>query len=314
MPILIWLLGWSLASQLMHGYTPIGGRFQYVKPDVTDHHRLLDRFAGQIPEGAALATFASLYPHLSHREAIYRFPILADATYVLIDAAAQSGWTRHPQEIRDQIAAMLGSGQWAVQDASDGYLLLRADPEARPTTIADLPAEFFTFAKSADSPQVPLDIGFAPPGSEEVRLKLLGYDVIDRPQWRETAFRFYWQIPPGVKAKLPPELNLRAFFLTPDGREVDSTDLRPLMQSFWYPPDRWQPGETVITDKLPWFMPREYAIAMGVTQSADWEDQASRWRVVKATPTAVQPPQSFENNTWIRTGTVSYTHLRAHET
>ncbi len=35
--------------------------------------------------------------------------------------------------------------------------------------------------------------------------------------------------------------------------------------SLWYPPARWQPGETVVLETIPWFLPRTWAPVVTVT-------------------------------------------------
>ena len=158
--------------------------------------------------------------------------------------------------------------------------------------IAGLPAEFFTFAQPDGEPQHPLDLVFTGPQGEQV--KLAGYDVLPNPQWRSTAFRLYWQ----ALTPLPAGLTLRAFVMTPDGREVDSSDERPLIQPLWLPPERWQPGATVVTDKLAWFLPRQWALAAGVYQGERWDDVSGRWRLSAAD--AATP--LFDFDTWTTLG------------
>jgi hypothetical protein len=118
---------------------------------------------------------------------------------------------------------------------------------------------------------------------------LLGYDVIDDPKWRQTAFRFYWQ----ALAPLPDDLKLQVVFVTPDGREVDSTGQRPLIQPLWYPPAAWPVGETQVTDKLPWFLPVQWAPAIGAYTGDGWDDRGARWQVVDA---GGRP--TFDDGTW----------------
>ncbi len=291
-PLIVWLLLWSIGSQIAWGYLPGGAQFRTAWPAVTEHHRLLDRFSAQIPDGAALSTMAVLHPHLSHRQRIYEFPALADSEYVLLDLAAASGWAMHPTAMRDRVQDLLASGQWTVQDGADGYLLLRRQPDAPPTAIASLPEEFFTFTQPSGDPQHALDLLFTGPQGEQV--KLIGYDVLPNSQWRSTAFRLYWQ----ALTPLPEGLRLRAFVMTPDGREVDSSDERPLIQTLWLPPERWQPGQVVVTDKLAWFLPRQWALAAGVYQGERWDDVSARWRL------SVSDPQTplFDFETWTTLG------------
>lgn len=288
-----WLLAWSVGSQVAHGYTPIGRQFRFYWPPVTDHHRLLARFTAQVPADAAVATTDVLYPHLSHRQRLYSLPTVADADYVLMDLAAQTGWAMHPAALRDQVAEMIGSGRWRVQDAADGYLLLArqetAQPGPSPWTAA-LPAEFFTFARPSGEPQVKLDITFGG------RLRLVGYDLIEDRRWRKVGFRLYWQ----ALEPLPADTHLRLFVLTPDGQEVDSTDLRPLIQPLWFPPEAWPVGETVVTSRLPWYLPREWAPAVGVYNSDAWQEASRRWPAVDRTPADGADTELFEGGTWVR--------------
>jgi uncharacterized membrane protein len=290
-PLTVWVLLWSIGCQIAWGYTPAGTQFRHVWPAVTAHHRLLDRFSQQVPDDAALSTVANLHPHLSHRERIYEFPAIADSEYVLLDQAARSGWAMHPSALRDRVQELLVSGQWTVHDAADGYLLLRRQAGSPPSSIYDLPAEFYSFAESDDVPQFPLNLVFS--GPQGAQVKLLGYDLLPDSQWRSTAFRLYWQ----ALTPLPAGLNLRAFVVTPDGREVDSTDERPLIQPLWLPPERWTPGETVVTDKLAWFLPKQWALAAGVYQGDRWDDVGSRWQVSAAEDTPL-----FDFATWTTVG------------
>jgi uncharacterized membrane protein len=291
-PLTIWLLAWSIACQIAWGYTPMGAQFRMVWPTVTEHHRLLTRFTQQIPADAALSTVANLYPHLSHRQRIYEFPALADSQYVLLDQAATSGWAMHPTAMRDRVQELLTSGQWTVQDAADGYLLLRRQEGGQPSSVSDLPAEFYSFARPAGEPQHPLDLVFTGPDGAQV--KLLGYDVLPNPQWRSTAFRLHWQ----ALTPLPASLTLRAFVVTPDGREVDNTDERPLIQPLWFPPEQWTPGETIVTDKLAWYLPKQWALAAGVYQGENWDDVGARWQV----STADTATPLFDFATWTTLG------------
>ncbi len=85
----------ALGYQVAEGFTPAGREFRLAGwPRVTAHERLLARFAAQIPADAALATTPALHPHLSHRQSIYVFPVIADAGYVLVDVSGTTDSTR----------------------------------------------------------------------------------------------------------------------------------------------------------------------------------------------------------------------------
>ena len=285
--LMVYLLVWSIGCQIAFGFTPIGHNFQYYWPSPTAHDRLLARFQAQIPADAPLSTMPSLHPHFSHRQHLYRFPVIAASQYVLLDVAAQSGWAVHPVEMQQIVDGLLSSGDWTVQDGADGYLLLRRlDPAGNEQAVTALPAEFFSFASPSGQPQHPTDITI------NGELKLVGYDILDDEEWRQTGVRLYWQ----ALEPLPANLQLYAAFLTPDGETVDSTEQRPLIQSVWYPPSAWPVGETVVTHKLPWSLPGEWGLVVGAFQDGTWET-GERWPISDAGGAAV-----FENNTWALAG------------
>jgi uncharacterized membrane protein len=234
----------ALAWQVAAGYTPIGREFWRRVPggwpQVTAHHRLLARFAAQIPRDAALSITTDLYPHLSHRERIYEFPLLGEAIWALVDVAGTTD--RHPTDIQAAIGKLLAAG-WGVVDSADGYILL-AKGQGQPT----LPDTFYDFARApAARPQHQLDVTFGG------RLTLLGYDVSDDVKWRRTSLRFYWQ----ATGPLPADATISVQVLTPNGSIADDTALRPMPALLWYPPARWRVGERIVTETLPWYLPRD---------------------------------------------------------
>lgn len=244
----------ALAYQVAEGFTPIGGEFRRSPsqgwPQVTAHQRLLTRFIERISADAAVSTTPALYPHLSHRQYIYIFPTIGDADYVLVDVAGTTDM--HPNDVKARLEQLMASGEFGVVDAADGYLLL-ARGATTPTT--GLPDEFFSFARAQRTPQHPLDVTFGG------RIKLLGYDIVDNPKWRLTRFRFYWQI----DQPLAPGATLGFQVLTPAGDVADDAALRSMPALLWYPPERWQSGETVSTESMAWYLPQAWAVVLNVT-------------------------------------------------
>jgi uncharacterized membrane protein len=256
----ILVIGCALGYQIASGYTPIGGEFRRSQPggwpQVTAHHRLLDRFAAQIPPGAPLSVATDLYPHLDHRELVYEFPILGQAQWALVDVSGTTD--QHPADVQAAIRKLMAEG-WGVVDAADGYILL-----AQGRGAAEIPDSFYDFVRvpageagqgDVMEPQYPLDITFGD------RLRLLGYDIVDNAKWRRTGFRFYWQ----PLAPLPADTALSMQVVTPDGEAADDTALRPMPSLLWYPPARWQPGESILTTSVPWYLPRAWAPVLTVT-------------------------------------------------
>ncbi len=244
----------ALIYQVAEGFTPIGGEFRRSPsrgwPQVTAHERLLARFSAQIPPAAPLSTTPALHPHFTHRQFIYLFPVTANADYVLVDVTGTTDM--HPNDVKLHLEQLLTSGEFGVVDAADGYLLLARGVT---TPATGLPDAFFSFARAQQAPQHSLDVTFGG------RIRLLGYDVIDNPKWRLTHFRLYWQI----DQSLAPGATLGFQVLTPTGDVVDDAALRSMPALLWYPPERWQPGETVSTESVAWYLPRSWAIVLAVT-------------------------------------------------
>jgi uncharacterized membrane protein len=247
----------ALAAQVLAGYTVVGREFQRLAPggwpQVTAHERLLDRFAAQVPRDAPLSASTDLYPHLSHRPRIYQFPWLGQAEWALVDVSGTTD--RHPADIRREIGRLLETG-WGVVDAADGYILL-----AKGRGGSDVPDAFYDFARApagrtpAAQPEFPLDITFGD------RLKLLGYDLVDDAKWRRTALRFYWQ----ALAPLGDDTAISVQAVAPDGSVVGEAATEAVPALLWNPPARWRPGETVVVETLPTFLPRAWAPLVGVT-------------------------------------------------
>ncbi len=247
----------AIVFQVAEGFTPIGGEFRRSPsrgwPEVTAHHRLLERLARDIPADAAVSTTPPLHPHLSHRQRIYLFPVIGDADYVLVDVAGTTDM--HPADVKAKLERLIATGEFGVVAAEDGYLLLARDA-SRP--VGGVPDPFFDFARAKKPPRYPLDVTFGD------HLTLIGYDVEDNPKWRLTRLRFYWQ----VDKPLPADATLKFQVMTPWGEIADDSALRPPPALLWYPPAQWRPGETLMIETLPWFMPRAWAATLSLTTSS----------------------------------------------
>jgi uncharacterized membrane protein len=293
--VIVWLLAWSLGYHYVRGWTPLARDF--VWPQRTAHHRLLARFAAQIPPNAPLSTTPPLHPHLAHREKIYVFPTIADADYVLLDVASRTD--AHPNDIRATFDTLVESGEFELVDAADGYVLLSRGQgtEGKEQT---LPNAFYDFARVQDArPQYPAMVEF------DHRLRFLGYDVVDDPKWEETSLRLYWQ----VLAPLPDNLRLWPFIFSEDGILIEDTSQRPMVVPLWYPLSQWQPGETIVTETLPWDLGPRFNIGLAVLRIPQesgkeidpvtaFADPARRLPITFAGPGVTL----FHGNTWAQVG------------
>ncbi|MGC8878038.1 MAG: DUF2079 domain-containing protein, partial [Anaerolineae bacterium] len=185
----VWLVGWSFSYHIERGWTPLARDFRW--PQVTEHHRLLERFIAQIPPTAIVSTTPPLHPHLAHREKIYLYPTVADAEYVLLDIVGRTD--AHPNDVYNAFRQLIDSGRFSIVDAADGYILLaRMDTGVRGSQV--LPDVFYDFLRADHGqPQFPLRVEFAPPRQDQSVLQLIGYDVLDDSVWQQTGLRFYWQ-------------------------------------------------------------------------------------------------------------------------
>jgi len=300
------LLGVALAWQVDYGYSPL--TLDAPRWEISDHDRLAQRFLDQIPADAPIAAQGELYPHLSDRMIAYNLPAVGDADYVLVDVAG-TGYTIHPSDLKALVLRLLDSGEFGIQDAADGYLLLRrGTPREGRAGLAPegaLPDAFYDFARvdTARPPpyedrglsHYPVRVDFGD------KLRLLGFDVIDDPRRQETSVRLYWQALRPVEGKL----RLYPFFLDGQGGLVEDTNQRPLVTQLWYPPRAWQPGEIVTATTLPWTLGETWSLAVGVLDGSDWSDRGARLQVeaIEAPPSSALAPRRLEGSTWVRLAT-----------
>ncbi|MHB0877862.1 MAG: DUF2079 domain-containing protein [Anaerolineae bacterium] len=257
-PMLLLLAAFPVAYQVAEGFTPLGREFWLQRPLVTDHQRLLARFAAQIPAGASLATTPPLQPHFSHREHIYTFPDLAGADYVLLDVSGTTDM--HPNDFRQAYEGLLAGG-YGVLDSADGYVLLRRGEANR--SLAD---GFYSFVRPVQAPQHAAAVDFG------ASLRLVGYDWIDDPKWGYTRLRLYWQVLAPLPDGLQPYVRLTDRF----GQTLADSRTHPLLEPLWYPLSRWQPDEVLVTTTVPMPLGDEFEAYIAVSAGSDPGDVAAR--------------------------------------
>jgi uncharacterized membrane protein len=245
-----WLIAWSLGYHYVRGWTPLARDFDW--PRRTPHHQLLGRFADQIRREAPVSTTPPLHPHLAHREKIYVFPTIADADYVLLDVSGRTD--AHPNDVRGTFDTLIESGEFRILDAEDGYLLL-GKVQGTEYPEQALPDPFYDFARAQNAkPEFPAMVEF------DGRLRFLGYDVIDDPKWQQTYFRLYWQ----ALAPLVDNPRLWPIVFGATGDLIEDTSQRSMVVPLWYPPVAWEPGETVVTETLPWDLGSRFNLGLAV--------------------------------------------------
>jgi uncharacterized membrane protein len=289
----------TLLYHYAHGYTPLAAGFAESWPVVTHHHRLGEQIARGIPAEASLAALPHPNPHASQRQQLAMIDRvedglpapLHDAEYVWLDVT--NGWPLHPNDLKRAVENLL-AGDYGIDQAPDGWLLLR-----RGATQKTLPPAFYDFARVAEpQPQYPMQLQFLLDG--EPVLESLGFDlVIQSPtsnfQPPTSSLQFYWR----ALQPLPPGLRLYPFFFDDaTGQILEDTTMRPLIATIWYPPEDWQPGETIVTSTLPWAVGGDFGVGLGVMRGDDWEDVAQRMPI--SVESSAMVVRLFEGDTWAR--------------
>ena len=306
---MLMVLSSSLAYHRAHGYSPLALGFHW--PKLTTHHRLGEQMARRIPPQAVVSALPRLNPHVTQRRTVYsldRFEEghlarIGDAEYVWVDVT--NFWPLHPNDLKAGIETLL-KGDFGIETAEDGWLLLR-----RGAPVKVFPEAFFSFVRPrSGEPAYPVEVDFTPPGQDAPALRLVEFSISVEPRINRllsprfpfsasltymTKVRLCWQ----ALAPLPQNLRLYPFFYDDStGQILEDTTLRPMVEAIWYPPYRWQRGETVCTETIPWDVGEDFAVGLGVMESENWQEEEGRWRAkVNRSPIILR---LFEDNTWVR--------------
>ncbi|MEA3337306.1 MAG: DUF2079 domain-containing protein [Chloroflexota bacterium] len=271
--------------QYYHGYTPLARAFEPYQ--VTEHDRLGNRIANEIPVDVAVSAERYLNPQVSGRETLFRYPYIDGADVIFVDLADFENVGGGLYGITRKI---LNGDEFGLVHAEDGYLLL----ERGKSSDLNLTDDFFGFARipldDRGNPQVqpeyPVDIVFG-----DV-LRLIGFDVsaARRTEMPQTPLQFdlYWQ----TLEPLEENYQIALYLLDANGEVVGGPDYRwePGLQ-FWYPTSRWPVTDTVTVPmrNMPWWTAQydEYSVAVAVlTDKEAWDVSARLKAEILDEPTA----------------------------
>lgn len=148
----------SLAMNAQYGWI-LGKRFPGA-PVVTAHDRVLHSFLAQIPAQAAVSTMSDLAPHLSAREVIRLFPIVADADFILFDSSLEANFwpyegVRARSDAIDSLLPYIASDAFGLVRQEDGVFLLQKGQGATP--IAEELATLLSLHYEAESQSTDLN-------------------------------------------------------------------------------------------------------------------------------------------------------------
>jgi hypothetical protein len=252
----------ALCAHLWIGASPLRPGFAW--PAVDGRAPRVIAALAAVPPEAAVSASSNLYPHLANRPRVYWFPAREDATWIAVDAVGASH-PLPPRELRDRTLDLLATGDFALETAADGLLLLRHgrggrlpgerflgavrapgnDPEAgRPTdlaarVLAALPDEFYRFAQpDALAPRPdPVRFGDA--------LELVAWRIDRWPQvglfGDAAVVETLWR----ASAPLSEDLSFALVTTRRSDGAIVGVDPDAAPGALWLPTSRWAPGQLV---------------------------------------------------------------------
>jgi uncharacterized membrane protein len=243
----------TVGMQRAEGATPFAEGWHF--PQVTPHHQIGQSLLATIPSTASVSAQSPINPHLSQREQIFRYPDGQEtADYLLFDVTVPDLFV-HPNDLKADIEGKLESGMWGIAQAQDGWLILQRCG-ADTTCIQDIPNSFYSYVRpTTPQPQFAADIRYGD------ALRLIGYDLVA--QGKTTQARFYWEVLRPISEPVRP---FPLYFDRTWSTVLEDTNLRPLMEMVWYPPQAWQVGEIVQTTTLPYSVGTDYNLVMAVLE------------------------------------------------
>lgn len=221
---------------------------RHIWPTITQHDRLGEQIAAEIPPNASVSAQSTLAPHLSHRMAMYQFPSGAqNADYVFLDVTTGNFYPfTRPADYVSAVRQVMASGDYTFADARDGYLLLKRGGSgiiAGAGIPASSPFYSFAYAGSLGGAQ-PVGATFA--GG----LHLVGYQV-DPPRVSRTepelTVTTYWEVDRPISAAQTVVMTLTP----PTGPRIVLAD--SLTQE-WLPPSAWTPGHVILMRTWPVYL------------------------------------------------------------
>ena len=218
-----------------------------IWPVVTAHDTLGERIAAQIPAGASVSAQSTLAPHVSQRQDIYQFPS-GDQTadYVFLDVTTGNYYPfTSPADYVAAVKRVIGSGEYAIVAANDGYLLLRRGASPTPPNLTAA-SPFASFAR----------VSWPAPGAHAVNatfaggLELVGYQVNPPQVYRvepELTLTTYWRVTQPISQPQTIVMTLTR----PNGSRMIFAD--SLAQE-WVPPMAFTPGAVYAMQTWPIYL------------------------------------------------------------
>lgn len=249
------MLAITLVQQRTEGATPIAEGWHY--PEVTDHHQIGTTLLATIPPTASVSAQSPANPHLSQREQIFRYPDGQNSADFLVFDVTVPDLFVHPNDLKADILGKLESGVWGIAQAEDGWLILQRCATST-ECIAEIPDTFYSYARAFEN-EFPYHFQYNAVIQYGDAVELRGFDLLE--QGNETQVRFYWNALRPITEPIRP---FPLFFDRSWTTVLEDTNLRPLMETVWYPPQQWRVGEIVQTTTLLYPIGADYNLVMAV--------------------------------------------------
>ena len=143
-----WLVAFLLLCTLigfrLYSFAPLGGRYDPVHVEITDHARRAAEVVELVPADASIAAQDPYIAHLAHREHLYLYPWIAlgqdQVDYFLLDRQMDA-YPLTNQEINWEIDNLMADNTLVIEADVDGIVLLRRGGEQWPAFSVDRVAE-----------------------------------------------------------------------------------------------------------------------------------------------------------------------------
>jgi len=177
---------------------------------------------------------------------VYVFPAIEDADYVFLDLTSSPA----PTSVGDvymRVRGLLAEGGWSVEQARDGLLLLAHTPGSPPLRTDGLPSEFYSFVRPSSNPVSGSILASLRESFMDGGVELQSGELIPSPEGSvepdgpRGLLRTTWRANRVLSHEVRPDF----WFDLSDGRQVHVGDVAAV---WWYPPERWIPGEVVQID------------------------------------------------------------------
>ncbi len=240
------------------GLTQYSPKFQW--PQTNSHIDLAQRFIDMIPATSSVSAQSHLVPHISERTSMYLFPYEDErADYIFLDVTGNT-YPLLPFPYITEVKKVLFSGNYGIEAAEDGYLLLKRGlppPGVSPSSaynsstsagasisdvLPQLPPEFCSFVRVAPAQvQGPLQVAFN--ASDGSVMNAVGVNAYAPHVFslHNTSMQIttYWKV--GTPTVAP--VRLLVIVTDKNGKDHFATIDFPAIS--WCPTNTWQPGTVV---------------------------------------------------------------------